>query len=48
MAIIDADAHVVEADGTWDYLSASEQQYRPLRVAQVSPRLPIGSRSATC
>src|SRR4051794_15289732 len=28
--IIDADAHVVEADHTWGYLEASEQQFRPV------------------
>ncbi len=27
--IIDADAHVVETEHTWDYLDASEKQYRP-------------------
>ena len=28
--VIDADAHVVETDRTWDYLEPSEQKYRPL------------------
>jgi predicted TIM-barrel fold metal-dependent hydrolase len=27
--IIDADAHVVESDHTWDYLDPSDRQYRP-------------------
>jgi predicted TIM-barrel fold metal-dependent hydrolase len=27
--IIDADAHVVETEHTWDYLDASEKQFRP-------------------
>ncbi|HEX6512293.1 MAG TPA: amidohydrolase family protein, partial [Chloroflexota bacterium] len=29
MPTIDADAHVVESDHTWDYMDASEQQFRP-------------------
>jgi len=28
--IIDADAHVVESEHTWDYLEPSEQKFRPL------------------
>ena len=27
--IIDADAHVVETERTWDYLPAAEQKFRP-------------------
>src|SRR5580704_9316739 len=27
--IIDADAHVIESDRTWDYLEPHEQRYRP-------------------
>ena len=27
--IIDADAHVIETEHTWDYLDASDRQYRP-------------------
>ena len=30
LSIIDADAHVVEADHTWDYLEGSEKQFRPV------------------
>jgi len=30
MGWIDADAHVVESPHTWDYLTASEQKFRPL------------------
>ena len=29
MPIIDADAHVVEIDETWDYLAPSEREYKP-------------------
>ncbi len=28
--VIDADAHVVETDATWDYLSPAEAKYRPV------------------
>lgn len=31
--IIDADAHVIETDRTWDYLDASEAKFRPRIVA---------------
>ena len=27
--IVDADAHVVETEHTWDYLDASEKKFRP-------------------
>lgn len=29
LAIIDADAHVIETERTWDYLDASERKFRP-------------------
>lgn len=38
MAIIDSDAHVIETEQTWQYFSEAEQQYRPVRLAQVSPQ----------
>jgi len=28
--VIDADAHVIETERTWDYLEPSEQKFRPL------------------
>lgn len=31
--VIDADAHVIETDRTWDYLEKSEQKFRPRIVA---------------
>jgi predicted TIM-barrel fold metal-dependent hydrolase len=37
VGIIDADAHVVEIEHTWDFLGETEQQYRPVRVTQVPP-----------
>ena len=37
--VIDADAHVVETERTWDYLEPSEQKYRPLLYT--SPDDPI-------
>src|SRR5712691_10435143 len=30
--VIDADAHVLESDRTWDYLRPGEQKYRPVGV----------------
>jgi aminocarboxymuconate-semialdehyde decarboxylase len=33
MAVIDADAHVLETERTWDYMLESERQYRPRIVA---------------
>lgn len=32
MTIIDADAHVVEADSTWDFMDSADQKYRPTIV----------------
>jgi len=32
MAVIDADTHVIETEHTWDFLDASEQQFRPIIV----------------
>ena len=32
MAVIDADAHVVETEKTWDYIPASDQHLRPVIV----------------
>ncbi len=36
MATIDADAHVIETDRTWDYMDESESKYRPVTVAPVN------------
>ncbi len=33
MAIIDADAHSIETDRTWEYLEEAERQYAPVGVA---------------
>ncbi len=33
MATIDADAHVVESEHTWDYMDPSERRYRPVLVS---------------
>jgi predicted TIM-barrel fold metal-dependent hydrolase len=30
--IVDADAHVIESDRTWDYLEAHERRYRPVAL----------------
>ena len=29
LTVIDADAHVIETEHTWDYLEPSEQKFRP-------------------
>jgi predicted TIM-barrel fold metal-dependent hydrolase len=52
MAVIDADAHVVETDRTWDYLRDEEQAFKPLSVATTDSDGPerrywlIGDRSS--
>ena len=38
MPAIDADAHVVETERTWDFLDASDQKYRPLLVPSPDPK----------
>ena len=35
MGVIDADAHVLETQLTWEYLEESEKQYTPLIVTQI-------------
>jgi hypothetical protein len=37
MAIIDADAHVLETVQTWDYMAESDQRHRPIRVVEETP-----------
>ncbi len=32
MPVIDADAHVIENDHTWDFLEPSEAKYRPVKI----------------
>jgi hypothetical protein len=32
--VIDADAHVIETELTWDYLEGAEKKYRPTLVAE--------------
>ena len=29
MAVIDADAHVIENESTWDYMLESERRFKP-------------------
>lgn len=36
MAIIDADAHVLETDQTWDYMAGPEREFRPQIVTPVN------------
>ena len=35
---IDADAHIIETDHTWDYMEPSESRYRPVQVEPDNPR----------
>jgi predicted TIM-barrel fold metal-dependent hydrolase len=41
MGFIDCDSHVLENEDTWTYLSANDQQYRPIKVAL--PEAPPGA-----
>ena len=41
MAVIDADAHVVENEHTWDYMREEEREFRPLSVATTDPDAPV-------
>ena len=34
MSIIDADAHVIESEHTWDYLTEAEAKFRPVCSAR--------------
>ena len=38
MPIIDADAHVIETEHTWNYLNESESKYRPTIIASQDGR----------
>ena len=33
MLTIDADAHVIECEKTWDYLEGDDKRYRPVPIA---------------
>jgi hypothetical protein len=35
---IDADAHVVESERTWDYLEGSDNRYRPVPITVDMPQ----------
>jgi hypothetical protein len=37
MLSIDADAHVIEAEKTWDYLEGSDRHYRPVPITVDMP-----------
>lgn len=43
MPIIDADAHVIETERTWDFMDESEQQFRPRTLIPQEPP-PPGTR----
>ena len=36
MSIIDADAHVIESEHTWDYLTEAEAKFRPVCCSKVN------------
>jgi predicted TIM-barrel fold metal-dependent hydrolase len=46
MAVIDADAHVIENDLTWAYLSEEDQRYAPKVLRQVSGAEQLTNRGA--
>jgi hypothetical protein len=37
MLSIDADAHVIETEKTWDYLEGSDRRYRPVPITVDMP-----------
>jgi len=41
MLIIDADAHVIENESTWDYMLESERQFKPKIVGSNNPKDPF-------
>ena len=41
MRVIDADAHVIENESTWDYMLESERQFKPKVVAATSTKDPF-------
>ena len=41
MKVIDADAHVIENESTWDYMSESERQFKPKIVSASSGQDPF-------
>ena len=43
MLTIDADAHVIENEATWDYLEGSDRRFRPVPV---SADMPAGTRQS--
>jgi len=49
VATIDADAHVIESDRTWSYLSADERRFAPLVLKQIAGegRVDSGPRAAS-
>ena len=44
--VIDADAHVLETERTWDYLEPSEEKYRPQIRSTPVTRGNLGSLTA--
>jgi hypothetical protein len=45
--VIDADAHVLESERTWDYLEPADRKYRPVPVTvPADPSIGRGRRDA--
>ena len=44
LPVIDADAHVIETERTWDYLEPSEKRFRPLLYASSQDPTCVGRR----
>ena len=40
MRVIDADAHVIENESTWDYMLESERQFKPKIVGATTQKIP--------
>ena len=38
MKVIDADAHVIENESTWDYMLESERAFKPKVVGATTPK----------
>ena len=46
VSVIDADAHVIENDHTWDFLEPAEAKYRPKKI--VDPDVPDAHYWRSC
>lgn len=44
MPVIDADAHVIETERTWDYMDEGDRRFRPRLVVESDPAVPESQR----